>query len=230
MSLARHAVLARPGEEVDTVWFPTTAVLSVVTVLKSGQEVETCTIGHESAFGLLNALGAPTAINRVVAQVPGKALRMPALRLKAAAALSGSIANLIVRHAQAKTAQVQQSAACNAVHSVDQRLCRWLLMTQDRTRGDSLPLTQEFLAFMLGVQRTTVTGAARALQAAGYIRYSRGKIEIVDRGGLEAGACECYASVLEKHAQLVGVRPFDAHDPVYTSERGGAKLRIVDPF
>ena len=130
------------------------------------------------------------------AQVPGAAIKLPATRLKAAAALSINITDLIVRHAQANVAQIQQSVACNALHSVEARLCRWLLMTQDRTRSDRLPLTQEFLGFMLGVQRTTVTGVARTLQAAGLIRYSRGQIEILDRDGLKAGACECYASVL----------------------------------
>jgi CRP-like cAMP-binding protein len=211
--LQRDAVLCAPGSEIDCVWFPTTAILSVVTILADGQDVEACTIGHESAYGLLNALGSSTAIDRVIAQVPGAAIRMPASRLKAAAALSIGITDLVVRHAQANAAQTQQSVACNAIHSVHARLCRWLLMTQDRTRCDRLPLTQEFLGFMLGVQRSTVSGAAAALQAAGLIRYSRGQIEILDRGGLKAGACECYASVLDKHAQLLGARPFNMADP-----------------
>jgi CRP-like cAMP-binding protein len=216
VSLARDSVLCTPGSEIDAVWFPTTCVLSVVTIMLDGQDVEACTIGHEGAFGLLSALGSPIAIDRVVAQVPGAAIKTPASRLKAAAVLSLSITDLIVRHAQANAAQVQQSVACNAIHSVEQRLCRWLLMTQDRTRSDRLPLTQEFLGFMLGVQRTTVTGAARALQAAGLIRYSRGQIDILNRRGLEAGACECYASVQEKHAQLLGARGGMLLDPVRT--------------
>lgn len=227
VDLARNVSICLPGSEVDCVWFPTTAVLSVVAILATGQEVEACTIGHESAYGLLNALGSPTALDRVFAQVPGAAIKLPATRLKAAAALSISITDLIVRHAQANVAQIQQSVACNATHGVEARLCRWLLMTQDRTRSDRLPLTQEFLGFMLGVQRTTVTGVARALQAAGLIRYSRGQIEILDRNGLKAGACECYSSVLEKHAQLLGIPEISARDPYSSSGLNSSTRRTL---
>jgi CRP-like cAMP-binding protein len=213
VALTRGEVLCVPGDDLDCIWFPTTAILSAVTLLADGQDVAACTIGHESAYGLLNAMGSSIAIDRVIALVPGRAIKLAASRLRAAAALSISITDLIVRHAQANTAQIQQSVACNAVHSVEARLCRWLLMTQDRTRSDRLPLTQEFLGFMLGVQRTTVTGVARSLQAAGAIRYSRGLIEILDHDRLKASACECYASVLNKHAQLLGARPFHADDP-----------------
>lgn len=212
VALTRDDVLCEPGSEIESVWFPTTAILSVVTILADGQDVESCTIGHESAYGLLNALGAGRAIDRVIVQVPGAAIKMPASRLKSAAALSVNIIELIVRHAQANAAQVQQSVACNAVHSVEARLCRWLLMTQDRTRNDRLPLTQEFLGFMLGVQRTTVTAVARGLQASGLIQYSRGQIEIRDREGLMMRACECYGAVLEIHAQLLGGGARDAGD------------------
>jgi CRP-like cAMP-binding protein len=211
--LERNAVLCLPGTDVDCVWFPVTAILSVITIMADGHDVEACTIGHESAYGLLNALGSAAAIDRVIAQVPGPCIRMPSTRLGAAAALSTAITALIIRHAQANAAQVQQSVACNAIHSVEARLCRWLLMTQDRTRSDRLALTQEFLGFMLGVQRTTVTSVARQLQAAGTIRYVRGQIEILDRAALKARTCECYGSVLEKHAQLLGARPFNASDP-----------------
>ena len=212
--LGRNRAICSAGSEIDCVWFPVTAILSVVTVMLNGQDVEACTIGHESAYGLLNALGSSISMDRVIAQVPGEAIRMPSARLKAAASLSMRVTELVVRHAQANAAQTQQSVACNAIHGVEARLCRWLLMTQDRTRGDRLPLTQEFLGFMLGVQRTTVTTAARALQTAGMIRYVRGQIEILDRDGLKAAACECYGAVLEKHAQLLGTRPFNAADPL----------------
>jgi CRP-like cAMP-binding protein len=207
--LERDQVVATPGAELDQVCFPVSAVLSVVTAMKDGDHVEACTIGHESAYGLLNALGSSVAIDCVVAQVPGRALKMPTFRLRAAAALSPNITDLVIRHAQANAAQAQQSVACNALHTVEARLCRWLLMTQDRTQSDRLPLTQEFLSFMLGVQRTTVTGVARSLQTAGVIRYSRGQIEILDRAGLEAAACECYQAVREKYAHLLGGRPQD---------------------
>jgi CRP-like cAMP-binding protein len=129
---------------------------------------------------------------------------MPAVRLRAAAALNLGLIEAVVRHAQANAAQAHQSVACNALHNVEARLCRWLLMTQDRVGASRLPLTQEFLSFMLGVQRTTVTGVARSLQAAGLIRYTRGKIDILDRAGLKAGACECYQALREKYVQALG--------------------------
>jgi CRP-like cAMP-binding protein len=211
--LARDAVIGLPGSEIDTIWFPVTAVLSVVTVMEDGRDVEACTIGHESAYGLLNALGSTVAIDRVIAQVPGRAIKMPSSRLKAAAAISSGVTELTIRHAQINAAQIQQSVACNAMHDVSARLCRWLLLTQDRTRSDRLSLTQEFLGFMLGVQRTTVTAAARALQMAGLVRYSRGVIQILDRAGLEARACECYRSVLEKQSQLLGGEVAEPREP-----------------
>jgi hypothetical protein len=166
-------------------------------------------------------------MDRVVVQVPGRVVRLPAFRLRAATALSMGINDLVIRHAQANVAQVQQSVACNALHGVSSRLCRWLLMTQDRTRSDRLPLTQEFLGFMLGVQRSTVSGAAAALRAAGSIRYSRGQIEILDRERLKANACECYASVLDKHAQLLGARPFNATDPFGSAESMALTARLA---
>ena len=207
VELDRGAELFVPGDEVETVWFPVGAILSVVTLMLEGEGIEACTIGHESAYGLLNTLGDPTAIDRVIAQVPGTSLRMPSYRLRAAATISSSLTEHMIRHAQLNLAQTQQSVACNAVHQVEARLCRWLLMSQDRSTGNKLPLTQEFLGFMLGVRRTTVTGAAKALQDAGLIRYFRGQIEILDRKGLEAAACECYEAVREKRLQLLGDGP-----------------------
>jgi hypothetical protein len=210
--LALDDVLATADSHLDAVWFPISVVFSVITVLRTGQEVEACTVGHETAYGLLHALGSAVVLDRVIAQVPGAAIRMPAARFKAAAALSVTLMELVVRHAQANIAQVQQSVACNAVHDLRARLARWLLMTQDRTRRDRLPLTQELLALMLGVQRTTVTGAASALQAAGLIRYRRGQIEILDRQGLEAAACECYVTVKDQHQRVLRTRPGEDDD------------------
>lgn len=201
--LHRGATIAEPGEELECVWFPTSSVLSVVTTMESGHDVEACTIGREGAYGILNALGSSISTERVVAQIPGRAFKMPAARLRAASALSMSLTDLIIRHAQANAAQIQQTAACNALHSVEARLCRWLLMTQDRVESDQLPLTQEFLGLMLGVQRTTVSRVASGLQDAGLVRYSRGKIQVIDRGGLEAQTCECYQSVRQKYAELL---------------------------
>jgi CRP-like cAMP-binding protein len=208
--LAHNAVLGEPGASVDTVWFPTGAVLSAITMMKDGQGVEACTIGDESAYGLLNALGSTMGTDRMVAQIPGMAVKIPSAKLRAAAAASVSLTSAMVRHIQANVAQTQQSVACNALHHVEARLCRWLLMSQDRTRIGKLPLTQEFLGFMLGVSRTTVTGAARALQSAGLIAYVRGQIEILDRDGVEAGACECYLTVKAKQAQFLGGSGFSS--------------------
>jgi len=207
VSLHRGAQVAGPGEELVCAWFPTSSVLSVVTTMESGHDVEACTIGRESAYGILNALGSSISTDRVVAQIAGRAFKIPASRLRAAAALSLGLTDLIIRHAQANAAQIQQTAACNALHSVDERLCRWLLMTQDRVGGDQLPLTQEFLALMLGVQRTTVSRVASGLQDAGLVRYSRGQIQVIDRPGLEAHACECYESVRQKYDELLSVHP-----------------------
>ena len=207
VSLHRGAQVAEPGEELVCVWFPTSSVLSVVTTMESGHDVEACTIGRESGWGLLNALGSSTSTDRVVAQIAGHAIKMSAARLRAAAALSVNLTDLIIRHAQANTAQVQQTAACNALHSVDERLCRWLLMTQDRVGGDQIQLTQEFLGLMLGVQRTTVSRVASGLQDAGLVRYSRGQIQILDRRGLEDHTCECYESVRQKYDELLSVHP-----------------------
>lgn len=203
VSLPRGATIAEPGEELECVWFPTSSVLSVVTTMASGHDVEACTIGREGAYGILNALGSSISTERVVAQIPGRAFKMPAARLRAASALSLNLTDLIIRHAQANAAQTQQTAACNALHSVDARLCRWLLMTHDRVGSDQLPLTQEFLGLMLGVQRTTVSRVASGLQAAGLVRYSRGQIQVIDRRGLEAQACECYQSVRQKYVELL---------------------------
>ena len=206
ITLFRDRVISEPDSTIDTVYFPIGAVLSVIVMIADGQCVEACTIGDEGAYGVLHALGSPVVQDRVLAQVPGACLIMPGTQLRAAANQSPRLSASLISHVQASVAQAHQSVACNALHDVDGRLRRWLLMSQDRTRNAVLPLTQEYLATMLGVQRTTVTSAARALQAKGLIRYSRGRIEILDRAGLEDGACDCYAAVLQKQAQLVAPR------------------------
>jgi len=204
VDLQQRAEVCGPGMNLDAVWMPTTAVLSVIAILREGEGVEACTVGYESAYGLLNALGDPVVLDEVVVQLPGAAIRAPAGRFRDAAAQSPSLGEAMIRHAQANVALSQQSVACNAAHSVAQRLCRWLLMTQDRCASRRIPLTQELLGLMLGVQRTTVTAAAQELQAAGLIRYSRGQIEVLARDGLEARSCECYAALRGKQARLLG--------------------------
>ena len=207
ISLGLGETIQRIDDNVDALYFPESAILSVVTMMLDGRGVESYSIGRESGYGLLNCLGARSAFSQIVAQVPGESWTVPVARLKAVADKSQTVRNLIVRHAQAQAAMSEQSAACNALHQVDARLSRWLLLSQDRAQSTHLPLTQEFLGFMLGVRRTTVTVAAQSLSAAGLIRYSRGKLEILDRSGLENASCECYATVNRRYAELLGEAP-----------------------
>lgn len=202
--LERDTVIHEPGDRMDVVYFPNGAILSVITLMEDGRGVESSTIGRESAHGVLSAFGSHDAHNRVICQVPGPTFMLPTARLKEAAAKSPPLADNLIRHVQGNTAQVEQSVACNALHSVEERLCRWILMSADRGDGKVVPLTQEYLAIMLGVQRTTVTQAARTLQAAGLINYARGAIEIVNRKGLEETVCECYGVVRQKFDLLIG--------------------------
>ena len=202
--LERDFTVNEPGDRVDVVYFPNGAVLSVITLMEDGRGVESATIGRESAQGMLAAFGSHKAHNRVICQVPGPTFILPVSRLKDAAAKSSTLADDLIRYVQANAAQIEQSVACNALHTVEARLCRWILMSADRGDGRVVALTQEYLAIMLGVQRTTVTQAARALQTAGLIHYARGTIEIVDRRSLEATVCECYDVVRQKFHMLTG--------------------------
>ena len=186
--------LYEPGGSVDRIYFPVDCVLSTTTVLADGRCVENCTIGCEGAFGLLNALGSPHCASRVFVQVGGDALILPLTDLRQAAGDDADVSRQVVRHAQAMIAQAEQSVACNALHDVEARLCRWILMTDDRSGPGNLPLTQEVLSDMMGVQRTTVTAAAQTLRDEGVIDYSRGRVVIVERAQLEKRACECYAA------------------------------------
>lgn len=203
--LSPGEVLHEAGDAVDTVLFPSSAVISFVTVTEDGRGVESASVGAESVVGLLNALNGSPAFNRAFAQASGSAISISADRFREHAYSSPDMMRLIGRHLEANVVQAQQSVACNSLHEAAARLARWLLMTQDRVAGTLLPLTQEYLAVMLGVQRTTVTAAAGALKAAGLIRYRRGQIEVLDRIGLEARACECYAVVNRRQAALLGM-------------------------
>lgn len=193
--LQRNQVLDEVGMPVTAVYLPIDSILSVVTVMRDGAQVESRTIGRESGYGLLNALGSPISFERMLVQVGGRAWRLPLAALRNTAAGNPAMTEAIVRHAQATVIQAAQATACNTLHSAQQRLCRWLLLTQDRLLCEIVPLTQEHLAIMLGVQRTTVTAVASQLQERGHISYSRGKIRILDRGALERCACECYTAI-----------------------------------
>jgi CRP-like cAMP-binding protein len=209
VTLARNDILDEPGEPVGHVYLPIDCILSVVTVMRSGAQVESRTIGRESGYGLLHALGSSISFERMLVQVGGEAWRLPVKPLREAAVSSKALLQSIVQHAQASIIQSAQSTACNSLHAAEQRLCRWLLMTQDRLGSDMVPLTQEHLAIMLGVQRTTVTAIASHLQDRGAISYVRGKITVLDRPALERGACECYRAIEHGVAQMLGDAELD---------------------
>lgn len=196
VATTRNQILEEAGKPVVSVYLPSDSILSVLTVMRDGSQVESRTIGREGGYGLLQALGSPISYERTLCQVAGHAWRMPLVELRRAADRSAGIRDAIVRHAQASLLQAAQSTACNTLHRAEQRLCRWLLLTQDRLGGSEVvPLTQEHLAIMLGVQRTTVTAVASAMQERGAIAYTRGKISILDRPALERCACECYDAI-----------------------------------
>ena len=207
VELASGDILHEPGYPVEWVHFPNTAVVSVVTVMADGRTVESDTVGYESAVGALPVLGSSIAVSRTFTQIAGSATRISAARIRQRADLSPGLRQLLIRHANANLAQAHQSVACNALHALTERLCRWLLMSQDRTAEDRIRLTQQYLATMLGVQRTTVTEALQDLTASGLIRQERGAILIVDRARLEALTCECYDVVRFNLEQLIGRAP-----------------------
>jgi CRP-like cAMP-binding protein len=188
-------LLQEVGLPIEWVYFPEEGMISLLALMRNGSAVETATVGREGAVGAMAGLGSRNASSRAVVQLQGKGLRISSWRLAAAVNQSTGLKDLLVRYNDALLAMINQSAGCNALHQVEGRLCRWLLQTRDRSDSDIIPLTQEFLSQMLGVRRTTVTLVARELQARGVIEYRRGRIRILDRGGLEECACECYTTV-----------------------------------
>jgi CRP-like cAMP-binding protein len=170
-------------------------MISLVAVMQSGVTVETATIGRAGVIGASTGLGAKHSIGRAIVQLPGTAAWLSASQFHAAANQSQAIRDLIVRYNDLLLAQVQQSVVCNTLHTMEARLCRWLLQAHDCTDRNAIPLTQEFLAQMLGVRRSTVTIAAQLLQSVDLIQYRRGLIQIIDRPTLEELSCECYAVV-----------------------------------
>ena len=201
--LEKGALLYDPGDMVDAIYFPDDCVVSLMTLMESGAAIESAAIGREGALGLMAAVSPRQSLVRAIVQVPGRARRITAAHLHRAWEQSAQIRDLIDRHNEALFAHATQSVACNALHSVEARFCRWLLSCHDRIDSSTVALTQEFLADMLGVQRTTVTVVARALQAAGLIRYRRGIVDILDRAGLEAISCECYRAVRRNYQRLL---------------------------
>jgi CRP-like cAMP-binding protein len=200
VALSFKETLYEQQQRIEQMYFVESGVISLVTDLEDGGTIETGTIGNEGVVGVPAFLGMPIATCRAFCQIPGSALRVdmdPMLRERER---NSPLAQLILRVANATMSMLAQTAACNRAHPVEERMARWLLMTHDRVGGDEFPLTQQFLAQMLGVRRPSVNTAGLALQQAGLIRYSRGKISIVNRPGLEASSCECYAYIARQFA------------------------------
>lgn len=203
VSFSGGEVLWEPGDEVEYAYFPHTGMISLLAVMSDGSAIETATIGREGAIGLMTGLGVHITSTRATVQTPLAASRIGASQFRKLVRDSDDLRSLIVRSNEVLLAQVQMTAACNAVHSLEQRLSRWILQTRDRTDGDVLPLTHELLSQMLGVRRSSVSEIASKLQADGLISYRRGKVFIDDRAGLERNACECYEAIKTGAASIL---------------------------
>jgi len=204
VQLAMGDALHRAGDKISSVFFVESGFISALTMLSDGQPLEIGLIGSEGAAGVSVILGAVNSYSETMCQTGGDAFRMPTNALKDVAANAPHLQDLLLRYTHVFHVQVAQTAACNAHHELSQRLARWLLAAHDRSGVDELSLTQDLIAVMLGVRRSTVSIAAGTLQKAGIIRYHHGKITIVDRAGLENAACECYEAVASEYRALFG--------------------------
>ncbi len=201
-SLRVRTVLFEPGDPIDAVYFPIDGIISLVTPLRGGATVEVATVGNEGIVGVPYVFGGALAV-RAITQVKGRVLRMTAADFRAEVTPPGPLRDLTESYGQALFSQVAQAAACNRLHSNQERLSRWLLMSHDRVGRDDFEITQEFLGQMLASRRGTVTISARALQSAGLIRYQRGHLTILNREGLERVSCECYRVIEEALARPI---------------------------
>jgi CRP-like cAMP-binding protein len=204
VSLNFKQIIYAPDEPIEYVYFPNSGVISLVNVTEDGKTVEAGMVGNEGMAGIPVLLGADKMPSLAISQVVGDAVRMKADVFKREVTPGTSLYKLLLRYTQALLNQISQSVACNSLHPVERRCCRWLLMCHDRVRSDQFMLTQELLSQMLGVRRASVSVVAATVQKAGLIRYNRGRITIVDREGLEAGSCECYRVVKEEFDRLLG--------------------------
>jgi CRP-like cAMP-binding protein len=210
-------IVCEAGGLLKHAYFPEGCVLSLLTVLENGSAIETANIGREGAFGLFAAMYSRVSFNRCLVQLEGSMVRCPIELLQSEFKRSEHVRDLFVSYSETLLSQVQQTVACNAMHTTEERICRWLLMMHDRAEGEALPYTHEFLSHMLGTNRKSVTLAAQSLQTAGLISYYRGNIKVLDRPGLEKASCECYAIVRER---------FDAFlTPPSTAVQGDTKGR-----
>jgi CRP-like cAMP-binding protein len=197
-------VIYESGEQLAHIYFPTTCIVSLLYTMEDGTSAEIGIVGNDGVVGIALFMGGETTPNRAVVQSAGQSLRMRPGILKEEFRLGGELQTLLLRYTQSLITQMSQTAVCNRLHTVDQQLCRWLLLSHDRLASNELTMTQELIANMLGVRREGVTVAAGRLQVAGLIQYHRGRITITDRAGLEARACECYQVVRTEFERLLG--------------------------
>ena len=205
VNLPLGMVLYESGITLDHVYFPTTAIVSLLYVMENGASAEIAVVGNEGIVGVSLFMGGESTPSRAVVQSAGEGFRLRAAAIKEEFKRA-PVLHLLLRYTQALITQMAQTAVCNRHHSLDQQLCRWLLLSLDRLMGYELVMTQELIANMLGVRREGVTEAALKLQKAGLIRYSRGRITVLDRTGLEALSCECYAVVKNEYDRLLPAR------------------------
>ena len=200
-------VLYESGRTLSHVYFPVTSIVSLLYVMEDGASAEIAVVGLEGVVGISLFMGGDSTPSRAVVQSAGRGMRLPASFIKAEFNRAGSAMHLLLSYTQALITQMAQTAVCNRHHSLDQQLCRWLLLSLDRLDGPDLVMTQELIANMLGVRREGVTEAALKLQTIGLIRYVRGRISVLDRPGLEKRTCECYAVVKKEYDRLLPDRP-----------------------
>jgi CRP-like cAMP-binding protein len=196
-------VLSESGSTLSHVYFPTSAIVSLLYLMEDGSSAEIAVVGNDGIVGISLFMGGESTTSRAVVQSAGQGFRLAAQTLKTEYSRSGPVLHLLLRYTQALITQMAQTAVCNRHHTLDQQLCRWLLLSLDRLKGNDLNMTQELIANMLGVRREGVTEAATKLQRAGLIRYARGKITVLDRPGLERRTCECYEVVKREYDRLL---------------------------
>ncbi len=204
VSLPTRQVIYEPGEPITQVYFPQNAVVSIVTIMEDGSTVEIGIVSNEGMVGIPVILGGNTTTTKAFVQVAGAGMQMDADVLRTEFNRGGAIQKLLLRYVRAVYTELTQSCACNRLHTLEERLARWLLTVSDRFESDDFPLTQEFIAQMLGVRRSGVTVAASTLSRAGMIRYQRGQISILNREDLEATSCECYRVIQKEFTRLLG--------------------------
>jgi CRP-like cAMP-binding protein len=199
-SSPQGVMLTEVGDEVDQIYFPHSGMLSLLSVMRDGKAIETATVGREGVVGAMAGLGLYKSLVRVVVQMPLVGAKIAASQFRTVAAGSDPIRNLCIRYNEVLLSQARVTAACNALHPIEARFCRWLLQSADRAASDTITLTQELLAEMLGVRRTSVTEVASKVQSVGAISYSRGVIKILDRPALMRMSCECYQTLVDQSA------------------------------